>query len=522
MLLVDHEIRLLSRGDSPLLFPFSEAGSSGGPGYGVTSAGYDLRLDREIWHGNVHTQGMAARGVKSVSARDMKHTSLVSMAYTIKHYAMEDSFILMPGEFVLGRSIEYIRIPRDVAGRCVGKSTLARMGILINTTPLEPMWCLSEDTEVLAEGGWKLLSDVKIGEKVLTRRWEDGVATFEKVANTIMYHYTGDMLHFAGRSIDQLVTPNHKMFVKNNYHGNHEFALVCAEDIFGKWNYQMSRDVRWIAPSFPSKVAFGDVSYDSADFAEFYGCWLGDGSAYYGNDGGYHIKLAVVTKEEKRNHFRSLLTRLGIKAREHERGFHWYGKPLCTFLMQHGHAKDKYIDNMWKAAPAPILEKILVGLIASDGNKETLTYSTASPQLASDVQEIAYKAGLSAIVRKVTSNINGKEFEAFRVRLCYGQSTPKIDPLTHKRLAYDAPVYCLSVPNHVFFCRRNGKASWTGNCGTLTIEIANVSQMPVELFFEDGIAQLQFEKLSSVPEITYADKKGVYQGQVGVTPSRVR
>ncbi|MCM8804294.1 MAG: dCTP deaminase [Candidatus Omnitrophica bacterium] len=45
-----------------------------------------------------------------------------------------------PNSFVLGESIEYFRIPRDVIGICFGKSTYARSGIIINVTPLEPEW----------------------------------------------------------------------------------------------------------------------------------------------------------------------------------------------------------------------------------------------------------------------------------------------------------------------------------------------------------------------------------------------
>ncbi|MCX8083284.1 MAG: dCTP deaminase, partial [bacterium] len=45
-----------------------------------------------------------------------------------------------PNSFILGRSVEYFRIPRDVIGLCFGKSTYARCGIVINVTPLEPEW----------------------------------------------------------------------------------------------------------------------------------------------------------------------------------------------------------------------------------------------------------------------------------------------------------------------------------------------------------------------------------------------
>jgi dCTP deaminase len=48
------------------------------------------------------------------------------------------SVIVPPNSFALARSIEYLRIPRDVLTMCVGKSTYARCGILVNVTPFEP------------------------------------------------------------------------------------------------------------------------------------------------------------------------------------------------------------------------------------------------------------------------------------------------------------------------------------------------------------------------------------------------
>jgi dCTP deaminase len=51
-----------------------------------------------------------------------------------------DKCVLPPNSFVLGRSLEHFRIPRDVLAVCIGKSTYARCGIIVNVTPLEPEW----------------------------------------------------------------------------------------------------------------------------------------------------------------------------------------------------------------------------------------------------------------------------------------------------------------------------------------------------------------------------------------------
>ena len=51
-----------------------------------------------------------------------------------------DACIVPPNSFILGRSVEYFRIPREVLVICLGKSTYARCGIFVNVTPLEPEW----------------------------------------------------------------------------------------------------------------------------------------------------------------------------------------------------------------------------------------------------------------------------------------------------------------------------------------------------------------------------------------------
>jgi dCTP deaminase len=55
-------------------------------------------------------------------------------------YEVDDHILIPPNSYVLGRSIEYFRMPDDVLGLVLGKSTYARSGIIVNVTPLEPGW----------------------------------------------------------------------------------------------------------------------------------------------------------------------------------------------------------------------------------------------------------------------------------------------------------------------------------------------------------------------------------------------
>ena len=93
--------------------------------YGLSSYGYDIRVADEFKvFTNVHNS--------LVDPKQFQENSFVTL--------ITDSCIIPPNSFALARSIEYFRIPRDVLTICVGKSTYARCGIIVNVTPFEPEW----------------------------------------------------------------------------------------------------------------------------------------------------------------------------------------------------------------------------------------------------------------------------------------------------------------------------------------------------------------------------------------------
>ena len=98
---------------------------SGAISYGVSSYGYDMRVAREF---KIFTNVNSA----VVDPKDFDANSFVEFE--------GDVCIVPPNSFALARSVEYFRIPRNVLTICVGKSTYARCGIIINVTPFEPEW----------------------------------------------------------------------------------------------------------------------------------------------------------------------------------------------------------------------------------------------------------------------------------------------------------------------------------------------------------------------------------------------
>lgn len=93
--------------------------------YGNSSYGYDARVSNEF---KIFTNIDSA----IVDPKNFSDNSFVNRT--------QDVCIIPPNSFALARTVEYFRIPKDVLVVCVGKSTYARCGIIVNVTPLEPGW----------------------------------------------------------------------------------------------------------------------------------------------------------------------------------------------------------------------------------------------------------------------------------------------------------------------------------------------------------------------------------------------
>ncbi|MCM8820539.1 MAG: dCTP deaminase [Candidatus Omnitrophica bacterium] len=106
-----------------MITPFSPEKVKKGISFGVSSYGYDFVLSDEF---------LIFKGKGPISPKKIDDSDFEKFKGNI--------CIVPPNSFVLGKSLEYFRIPRDVIGLCFGKSTYARCGIVVNVTPLEPEW----------------------------------------------------------------------------------------------------------------------------------------------------------------------------------------------------------------------------------------------------------------------------------------------------------------------------------------------------------------------------------------------
>ncbi len=130
--LSDRQIRKLVK-----IEPFEDSKKRPGKiSYGVSSYGYDVRVGThfKIFTPATHSGDIAVVDPKSFSD-DMMIEVDVANRPADKQYV-----IIPPNSFALCETVEYLDVPRDVLAICVGKSTYARCGLIVNVTPLEPEW----------------------------------------------------------------------------------------------------------------------------------------------------------------------------------------------------------------------------------------------------------------------------------------------------------------------------------------------------------------------------------------------
>jgi dCTP deaminase len=109
-----------------MIEPFTDSQVRNGViSYGVSSYGYDVRVADEY---KIFTNVFGA----IVDPKNFDPKSMVDFVGEV--------CVIPPNSFALARTVEYFRIPRNVLTICLGKSTYARCGIIVNVTPFEPEW----------------------------------------------------------------------------------------------------------------------------------------------------------------------------------------------------------------------------------------------------------------------------------------------------------------------------------------------------------------------------------------------
>jgi len=362
--------------------------------------------------------------------------------------------------------------------------------------------CYDEETEVLTGNGWKFFHELD-GSETMAALSSNGDFDFVKIAERFEYDYSGDLFFIRSRQVDLAVTPNHKMYVNVNKRADEfqGFKLVPMEKIPLKRRFKFKKDGVWNGIerdtfTIPSIIKYGNQKKTSAketgpievkmdDWLEFFGYFLSEGSVQFKEDIPYRVHVSQCKHEDKIYKIEDCILRLGFKYSYDTHNFAISNKQIASYLAQFGKTSEKFIPREILELPPRQLRILLEAMILGDGwcgkkNHHRL-YCTSSKRLADDVQELALKIGISANIKVAfkagnESVIRGRTIKArhdhYHVSLLesYGRNSnePIVNAFENRaeqitKEHYNGKVYCVDVPGHIIYVRRNGKPVWCGN-----------------------------------------------------------
>lgn len=361
---------------------------------------------------------------------------------------------------------------------------------------LQSSWgCYDENTEILTSNGWMRFSDLTYRTPVATLN-KKGELEYQEPTAYHAYPYSGDLFSYESQSVDLRVTPNHKIYISPM--DSDKWGLVKAEDLKIK-HFNMKKDAIWHGVECESiTIAGKEIAMDL--WLEFMGYWLSEGYAssssydrpariqrfknektgeYYSaktsarTQTSYIVGVCQSQKSDAYHKIESCLKKMPFKFSRGSGSQQWStnSKALWGELKIYGKANEKAIPSRFKDLCPRQLRILYDAMMAGDGTEtdKVATYYTSSRLMADDFQEIVLKLGMASDVHVIDrvgqrcANGTRRQLE-YQVGIRRKNFMPrKAAGWVPKKIRYEGLVHCVTVPNHVVYVRRNGKAVWCGN-----------------------------------------------------------
>lgn len=227
------------------------------------------------------------------------------------------------------------------------------------------------------------------------------------------------------------------------------------------------------------------------DWLKFFGFWLAEGctdNEKIAKSHGYRTVISQVNKQ-KRKEIMKVLDYLPFTYNlDGEANIVICNKQLWTYLRPFGDKYSKFIPREIKELEPKKLKILFDWIIKGDGHVRKsngqINYWTSSKKLADDVQEVALKLGWLATIKaenKNISEIKGRKVTSGIVYTIGFHRKSKHFRLRDNNIMkkhYKGKVFCLEVPNHTLYVRRNGKPCWCGNSiGVVTINMPRIGYL---------------------------------------------
>jgi len=357
--------------------------------------------------------------------------------------------------------------------------------------------CYDPDTEILSVDGWKHHYELSPDLKVATLNPITSEIEYQIPTAFFLSPYEGPMHRFQAKQVDLFVTPNHRLFAR--VYGRTHWELLEAATVaqIGHGHIEFKKDGMWsggeVEPNLTipgatvvKQYASGqsacqreDISVDYHDFLEFLGYFISEGCFCESPQRSWTRHIVEIAQKVGRTaeNIESCVKNLPFSAyRSIDKNgcMRWRieDKSLLEFLKPLGKAHQKFIPR-WALNRNPRdLQILFKALIEGDGSVDQKSgwtrYYTTSKHLADDVQELAFKLGHAANISYVDPRPPRNQLGFYIVSIIQKRTTPLIrfngtTSSHHEVVQYRGMVWCIEVPNHIVYVRRNGKPVWCGN-----------------------------------------------------------
>ncbi len=353
--------------------------------------------------------------------------------------------------------------------------------------------CYSSDTEILTDKGWKYFKDLEPEDKVAQVNPDTLEISFTKPVNYIKYPFKGMMINFKSKSVDLLVSPDHKMLYSTEW----IFYKSKNKRWLSKKAYEIKDISKIIIPQagymkgkeldyFELEEDYNHVIYGNVltktrkkikikgdTFIKFLGVYLSEGSYYIKDNNHYRVKIVQKENTNSAEKIEEVLKELPFDYHISKRknGTVEYvinSKVLTNYVEKFGKSQDKYIPEfIYHLSPRQkklFLEYFILGDGYEKPNGETYHFVSKSKKLIDGIQGICATLGIVSTVYE-DKHKNGKTYYRLETRKDKKSNDKYYSMVRNvKDVPYNDFIYSVTVPEGYILVRRNNKIAISGNC----------------------------------------------------------
>ena len=355
---------------------------------------------------------------------------------------------------------------------CGNTRTFHRIAVAIEDAGFElrdtVMWvygCLSEDTEILTENGWKNKNTITTNDIVFSMDLKKHKIVKSNINHIFEYEYNGKIINLKNADTDQLITPNHKVINKkgSRKQKSGKRHWYNEEDWVYRDAWQLTSDYY----TLPLASTYdGDYSI-GGDMAELIGWIISEGN-FQKDCNAINIYQSSVNKDNVKR-IRYCLNRLGIKYSEYQKNRIYKNKPYIEYQW---YISGEYADIIKEIIPnkLPTLrlldlklsekERLITGLCRGDGsvddNGKYITFYQNNIETLEWFQILMHLTGKQGKINKNKMSCSINYSDSTQIQRKHNKN---------RQISYNGIVWCINTDIGNFMARRNGKIFFTGNSG---------------------------------------------------------